>query len=236
MANAASSGRPSKYNVAERGSTSVQVLEAAWELLRGIEPSIPQAVLTLVDARSRRRLHGYFAWSVWKKRRGQAHEIGISPELLGHPKELLATMLHEAAHAALHESGMQGGIGKGGYYHLKSFRDQCISYGLSCEFLNTRYGFTITKWPRKAVPKKYQPVVNLLRARLPAGIGSQPPREFKGRDLPETGHTMLTCGCSDRSRTIYVKKSVLTAGGVFCSFCRQEFEVLNDSQPSNAIS
>ncbi len=229
MANAASSWRASKYTVTMRGSTSLRVLESAWELLRDIEPSIPQAVLTLVDARSRRRLHGYFAWSVWKKRRGQAHEIGISPELLGHPKELLATMLHEAAHAALHESGMQGGIGKGGYYHLKSFRDQCLSYGLACEFLNTRYGFTITKWPRKNVPKKYQPVIDLLRARLPAGIGSQPPREAKGRNLPQTGHTMLICGCEDGTRTIYVKKSVLTAGGVFCSFCQKEFEVLKDA-------
>lgn len=224
MATSTAARLTSKYNVVERGSTAVQTLEAAWELLREIEPSIPSAVLTLVDSRSRRRLHGYFARSIWKKRRGQAHEVAISPELIGHPERLLATMLHEAAHAVLHEAGKNGGIGSTPYYHLKSFRDQCVAFGLACEFLNTRYGFTLTSWPSKTVPERFQIVVNLLRQKLPAGTGAPIPRKSKGRNLPTTGHTILVCSCEDGSRTVYVKKSVLESGGVICAFCKQEFK------------
>ena len=221
--------RDQRYHVAVRGSTAVQVLEAAWDNLRDIESTIPPAVLTLVDIRSRGRVRGYFAWSVWKKRRGQAHEIAISPKLIGHPKELLATMLHEAAHAVLFEAGLQGGIGAGGYYHRKEFRDQFQKFGLECEFLNTRYGFTITRWPSQIVPQRFRPVVDLLRSGLPAGTGSQPPMKVNGRGLPKTGHTMLACGCDDGTRTVYVKKSVLDAGGIFCTFCQQAFVASHDS-------
>ncbi len=195
-------------------------------MLRDVESSIPPAVLTFVDVRSRRRLAGYFAWSIWKKRRGKAHEIGISPRLIGNPKELLEVMLHEAAHAVLHELGENGGMGAGGYYHLKSFRDQCIAFGLKCEFLNTRYGFTLTSWPANRVPERYRPVVDHLRQELPSGTGRQLTIPRKARPLPMTGHTMLTCGCVGGTRSVYVKKSVLEAGGVLCAICKMEFRSL----------
>lgn len=212
-----------RFDVGERGSATIHALESAWELLRGVESAIPPAVLTLVDARSRRKVLGYFAKSIWKKRRGQAHEIALSPELIGFPKELLATMLHEAAHAILHENGKSGGVSKGGYYHLAIFRDQCVSLGLQCEFWNTRYGFTVTHWPKSGVPRRYRAVIKLLKNSLPAGIGAQLRKKVTGRPLPEAGHTPLTCGCSEANRTVYVKKSVLNVGGVTCSFCGQEF-------------
>ena len=216
-----------RYDVAERGSTAVQTLEAAWQLLCSIHSEIPPAVLTFVDVKSRTHFRGYFAWSIWNKRRGKAHEIGISPTLIGSPKQLLATMLHEAAHAVLYESGDNGGIGSGGYYHLKSFRDKCFEFGLECEFLNTRYGFTLTSWPNDVVPKRFQPVVHLLRKELPSGTGKQEHSKLRGRDLPLTGHTILSCGCDEGRRTVYVKKSVLEAGGIVCAFCKCEFEPIN---------
>ena len=214
-----------RFDVGERGSATIHALESAWELLRSVESSIPPAVLTLVDARSRRQVLGYFARSIWKKRRGKAHEIALSPELIGFPKELLATMLHEAAHAILHESGQRGGVSGDGYYHLAIFRDQCESLGLECEFWNTRYGFTVTHWPTSGVPRRYRPIIRLLKQSLPAGIGAQPQKKVAGRPLPVPGHTPLTCGCSEANRTVYVKKTVLNAGGVTCAFCGQEFRV-----------
>lgn len=214
-----------RFDVAERGSAAIHALESAWELLRRIESEIPPAVLTLVDARSRRRVRGYFARSLWKKRRGQAHEIALSPELIGFPKDLLATMLHEAAHAVLYEKGNRGGVSGDGYYHLAIFRDQCESFGLECEFWNTRYGFTVTRWPRSGVPARYRPVIKQLKQSLPAGIGAPPQQKVPGRPLPVPGHTPLTCGCSEGNRTVYVKKTVLNAGGITCAFCGQEFQI-----------
>ncbi len=156
-------------------------------------------------------------------RRGTAHEIAINPKLIGFPNDILGTMLHEAAHAILFEAGHNGGIGSTPYYHTKKFRDQCIELGLVCDFLNTRYGWTVTHWPPSGIPKRYRAAIALLRQNLPAGTGDPPPAELKPRPLPTTGHSLLVCGCEGGQRTIYVKKSVLEDGGIICSFCGHEF-------------
>lgn len=214
---------PKKYAVERRGSTAVEALEAAWDLLREIERRIPRAVVTFVDLRSRHRLRGYFAYSIWKKRRGEAHEVAFSPELIGRTKELLATMLHEAAHAVLYESGHKGGMGSTSYYHTKKFRDQCRDLGLECRFRDTRYGWAITHWPAAGVPERYEPLLRFLRDQLPAGTGGWTPAKRKPRDLPPRGHTRLVCGCTEDGRAIYVKKTLLEQGGVLCRFCGKEF-------------
>ena len=133
-------------------------------------------------------------------------------------------------HAFLYETGDGGGIGSDIYYHTKVFRDQCIKFGLCCEFLNTRYGWTITRWPDTGVPESYRAIVALLRRKMPAGTGGFAKFKAKGKDLPVPGHTILFCGCEGDDRTVYVKKSVLQSGGVTCSFCRQEFRVRKSSR------
>ncbi len=152
------------------------------------------------------------------------HEIAISPRLIGHPKDLLATMLHEAAHAVLFDQGKNGGMGSTGYYHTIVFRDQCHEFGLICEFRDTSAGWTETSWPPSgAIPTRWKPVVTCLSKGLPAGIGGRKLIRVGGRKLPVPGHTMLVCSCEEKKRTVYVKKSVLEAGGVICSFCGCEF-------------
>ncbi len=162
--------------------------------------------------------------SVWKKRRGRAHEVAVSPRLIGDPKGMLATLLHEAAHAMLWDAGKNGGMGSTEYYHTKIFRDQAIALGLCCEFLNTRYGWTLTSWPSDRVPKRYKGIIPLLRSRLPAGPDRLRLPKVDGQKLPSSGHTMLVCQCSDDLRTVYVKKSMLEEGGIECSFCGTEFQ------------
>ena len=212
-----------KYRIGKRGSAGVQALETAWEMLRATVDGVPRAVLTFVDSRSRGFVHGYFARSIWKKRRGAVHEIAINPRLIGQPSELLGTMVHEAAHAILYEAGENGGMGSTGYYHTTRFRDECKALGLTCEFWNTRYGWTVTAWSASGVPEKYRPILAHLRQELPAGIGGRVALKQKGRRLPVSGHTMLVCGCEEGDRTIYVKKSVLKQGGVMCSLCGEDF-------------
>jgi len=209
--------------VSVRGSASVAALEKAWEALRTLEPAIPTAVLTFVDVRSRRRLKGYFANSIWKKLDGSAHEIGINPNLMGDSCAIVATMMHEAAHAVLHEFGENGGMGATRYYHTRKFRDQCVCFGLDCDFLNCRYGWTLTSWPESGIPERYQSVLDRLDASLPPGTVVTVPKNVKGRGLPPPGHTVMACDCDSGRRTIYVNKSVLQAGGISCAFCKGEF-------------
>jgi hypothetical protein len=208
-----------KFDVAERGSTAVQVLEKAWTVLRDIIPEVPEAVITLVDVRSRKRVLGYFSRSTWRKGRGCAHEIAVSPWLIGDPIQLLATMLHEAAHAVLYECDKNGGVGSTRYYHTKDFRDQCVVFGLQCEFVNTRYGWSLTSFPKSGVPAKYKRVLKLLRDRMPAGTGNGAPKQRKGQKLPVSGHTAMICTCQPIPRTIYVSKSNLQTGDIVCMKC-----------------
>lgn len=192
-------------------------------MLRQIEPTIPPAVITQLDARTRRFALGYFAGGEWRKRRGAAHEIAISPRLIPRPDELLATMLHEAAHAVLFEQGKRGGMGSTRYYHTLVFRDQCLAFGLDCAFQDTRYGWTLTKWPLSGAPKRFASVLKKLKMRLPAGTGGTLTQRPRGKKLPVSGHTPMTCGCEEPGRTIYVSKSVLAAGNIQCTICQKAF-------------
>lgn len=199
-------------------------MEKAWRALRTIHPEIPDAVLTFVNAQSRRRMLGYFAQSAWKIKRGAAHEIAISPQLIHEPKDLVGTMLHEAAHAVLHEAGKGGGIGSTPYYHTKEFRDQCVEFGLECVFLNSRYGWALTQWPISGPATIYKKTITDLRRALPAGTGSAKRTRISGGKQPESGHTKITCGCAGGKRVLYVNKTMLLEGGVTCSICGKEFK------------
>jgi hypothetical protein len=217
--------RQSRYSTVDRGSQVIITLERAWESLRTAESRIPRAVLTLVDARSRKRLRGYFAHSRWKKpgRHGGAHEIAISPDLIGQPKSLLATLLHESAHAILHEAGKNAGMGSTGYYHTKFFRNVCIQLGLDCRFRDTRYGWTITQWPEGCdLPERWLPALAILQG-LPSGTGSVKPRRNPGKPTPAPGRRKLVCGCDNDSRALYAPNSVVADGGILCAFCNQPF-------------
>ena len=214
-----------KFSTVDRGSKVIATLEDSWSALRIAEPRIPAAVLTLVDVRSRLGVRGYFANSQWKKpgRGGGAHEVAVSPHLIGQPAQLLATILHEAAHAILFQAGKNAGVGSTRYYHTKVFRDQCIELCLECYFYNSRYGWTITHWPRgDDVPKRFLPALRILKS-LPSGTEKFRIRRSTGGSLPPTGRTKLICKCDDKKRVIYVPNSVAAIGGISCCICNQQF-------------
>jgi hypothetical protein len=192
-------------------------------MLRQLEPSVPVAVITLVDAASRGSKRGYFAKARWHNGRGKAHEIAISPTLAGEPSELLQTMLHEAAHAILHVKGRRGGIGSMKYYHTREFRDECLRLGLACQFRNTCYGWNITSWPPSGIPKRYSRIVTYLGRELPPGASGLAREIATPKKLPRSGMMRIACQCKQPRRVIQAPKSVLAAGGILCAFCKKEF-------------
>ena len=207
----------------ERGSIAVKALESAWRQLRTVESSIPDAVIVLIDGSKRNRKHGHFLVSSWKARgRRWIHEVAISPNLFDDPTGLLATMLHEAAHACLWEEGKRGGMGSSGYYHTKVFRDRCTEFGLKCEFYNTRYGWTLTSWPSKVLPIQYRDIRDNLKKTLPFGSGVGRRAPVSGKPLPKSGRSKLECKCS-KPRRIFVPNSEIELGGIICSLCEEVF-------------
>lgn len=144
-----------------------------------LEPCLPQVVVVIFAAGTRPSLRGHFANCVWRTASdGQGHEVAIDPNLFEQPEELLATMLHEAAHALLHDWGLNGGCGEDGYYHRVEFRNVCRRLGLECDFSNRRYGWNRTRWPVAGVPERYGRIVVMLRQELPWGRNTRGHRQM----------------------------------------------------------
>jgi hypothetical protein len=124
----------------------------------------------VLTASTRQTIQGHFAPCAWRAGTDkQGHELAIAPHLFDTPKELLGTLLHEAAHGLLFEWGLNGGCGPDGYYHREEFRNVGRKLGLTCEFSNRRYGWNMTCWPNNTVPGRYRAIAALLRRDLPWG-------------------------------------------------------------------
>ena len=212
----------SRFSTHDRGSIATKCIEEAWTQLRAVISGLPQAVIVLLDVAARHHRRGHFAHSTWKARgTSNSHEIGISPALFGDPKQLLPTLLHEAAHALNHERGLHDCSGR--YYHRKEFRDTCVRLGLNCQFLNTRYGWTLTGWPQDGkIPPRYSPIIEHLKTSMPRGSGMQQAGKARSKPLPKTGHVRLECRCL---RSLYASRAVADRGGISCSICGSDFRL-----------
>lgn len=99
--------QPLWKDTAGRASTVCRVLERAWAELRAVLPDLPADVVIVPFSDGPRRL-GHFATCRWQAGEGEsAAEVAVHAGLFDSPPELLAVLLHEAAHA-LH-SDMHGG-------------------------------------------------------------------------------------------------------------------------------
>jgi hypothetical protein len=215
--------RQRPYRIVDRGSLASHVLESVWQDLRRLVPGLPFAVIVLLCAGARSRAWGHFARSCWAFRKDRAaHEIGLNPALFHQPEDLLATLMHEAAHAWLFARTGNGGCGSTKYYHRKTFRDAARELGLLCEWRNSRYGWTSTRWPESGVPPRYAPLLERLHRELPLGTASQPAGIARppAGVMPPKGWIRLQCACP---RSIHVAKKTAEAGGIVCRHCGADF-------------
>jgi hypothetical protein len=135
-------------------------LEEAWAELRRIQPDIPPVIILALFGRECRR-RGLFCMDAWRKRsdRQMLHEVAVHPGMFDSPRDLLVTLVHEAAHAILWEKRHDDdkhccGVSLSRYYHRVEFRSAAERLGLEVGFLNRRYGFSLTDWPSCGVPVK----------------------------------------------------------------------------------
>jgi hypothetical protein len=212
-----------KSSIENRASRAVGCLEHVWAWLRASDPRIPAAVLLVIDAAGRKRRLGHFAHSTWRYRDDQgAHEVGISPRLFESAEDVLAALLHEAAHAINHGLRIDD-CGPDGYYHRKEYCETARSLGLECGFRNRRYGWTSTRFPPGGLPERYRPIVAYLRRSLPWGSQAQSQIAWVDRPRPTPGHLRLTCGCPGAGRTIFARPRIAEDGGVRCDLCSELF-------------
>lgn len=81
---------------------------------------------------------------IWKRKDEQAYEINIAAEVLSYPiEETIDTLAHEAIHCTARERGIKE-VSRGGAYHNKRFKELAESYGLTCVYTGSKYGWNTT--------------------------------------------------------------------------------------------
>ncbi len=205
----------------DAGGRLVAALEQTWRAIARRHPELPPAVLIVgAGSGSRHVLRlGHFAAERWRL----ATEDRAMPEVFIGGEGLargagpvLATLLHEAAHALASVRGIQE-TSRRGQYHNKRFRLLAEELGLHVDY-DTRIGWSPTTLP-DTTASAYAGEIAALQSALTAVRRPEPPA---GRDATGRSRTvpMALCGCPRRIR---VAPSVLAAGPIICAVCEEPF-------------
>jgi hypothetical protein len=203
------------------GAELVGALDACWAEIRERHPELPAAVLITgagtPGPRGGMRL-GHFAASRWRTG-GEATlgEVFVGGEGRARgARDVLATLLHEAAHALADRRQIQD-TSRQGRYHNQRFKRLAEELGLRVEHHPT-LGWSPTTLP-DATAESYAPVIAALEEALTVHRAAEPTR-------PRAHPTSVACVCSC-GRRIRIARSVLARGPVICGVCSEVFEPID---------
>jgi hypothetical protein len=192
----------------------VAALEHAWATIRARHPQVPEAVLVVASGSSGRRLKwGHFAAGRWQHASGQHPEVLVGGEGLarGAP-EVLATLLHEAAHGLADARRIQD-TSRGGRYHNRRYAALARELGLEVARVGA-IGWSATTLP-EATAAAYAPVLAELEARLVLWRHQEAAGQPTSRNL-----LACVCGCPRRIR---VAPATLAQAPILCAACDLPF-------------
>jgi hypothetical protein len=195
----------------------VAALEHAWAAIRARHPEVPDAVLVVASGGDAKRLHlGHFAPDRWQVNGTGRHEVLVGGEGLRRgPTDVLATLLHEAAHGLARARGVKD-TSRQGRYHNRRYAALAAELGLTVTH-DERIGWSHTTVPDATVAA-YAAVVDEIRVALVLWryldqlAGPQP----KSRNL-------LACSCPC-GRKLRAAKSTLADAPILCGACDGPFE------------
>jgi hypothetical protein len=203
------------------GGELVRALEACWVEIRAHHPEVTEAVLITGAGTLGRQAGvrlGHFAASRWRTNTDAAlGEVFVGGEGLarGAP-EVLATLLHEAAHALAAERQIKD-TSRQGRYHNRRFKALAEELGLHVEHHPT-LGWSPTTLP-DSTAERYAGSIAALAQAITAFRAGEP---AGSRRRPSSMACM--CGCGRRIR---VTPSVLARGPITCGVCSQPFEPID---------
>lgn len=231
-------------NTTDISTPLVKAFSFAWSAIQHHHPEVPNVVITL-GAGSGKVLGGlvlgHFAPHRWARGEEHIHELFVGGEGLSRPAaEVMATLLHEAAHGLAIERDVQD-VSRGGRYHNSTFKALGEELGISTEYSKTIGWSKTTITPEAA--KTYAAAIRRLDAAmvayrrdpfaavsLPGGVGGgigtipfPPMPKGRGRGSNNNGLS-ATCHC-ETPRRIRVSPSVLELGPITCGICGSEFRV-----------
>jgi len=196
----------------------VAALETAWAAIRAHHPEVPPVVLVVgagsTGAAAGGVKLGHFAALRWHHQNEQLPEVFVGGEGLAHgPTEVLATLLHEAAHALAHVRGIRD-TSRQGRWHNARFKSLADELGIAVS-KDPRLGWSPTALTAETASTYADTITALGTAlRLHRATDPAPTRR------PRTTTPPCVCHCGRRIR---VAASVLAAGPITCGLCGTDF-------------
>lgn len=217
-------------------SPLVVAIEVAWAAIQQAHGDVPEVVVTIGGGAERGGLKlGHFAAERWARGADAVHELFVGGEGLQRgARDVMGTLLHEAAHAAAAARGVQD-TSRQGRYHNGKFRQIAESFGLIIEH-DSRIGWSVTTMPEGTADTYTEPIAGLAAAIVAyrrgfvpvggtvggTGTGDDDEGDQDGKK-PRNGHS-LTCAC-EPARRIRVSASTYEAGPILCGNCTEPFSI-----------
>jgi curved DNA-binding protein CbpA len=197
-------------------SLLVHVLEDTWTAIRCRHPQIPAVVIILASGtESRQPRWGHFASGRWYVEHDQRAEVMISGEALRlTPAEVLAVILHEAAHALACARGIKD-TSRQGRYHNKHFKTHAEQLGLAVEH-DQRNGWSASKIT-DAAERAYAAQLTALAEAMTLWRRDETTGPTTRRS---TNLIAASCPCG---RSIRVAASTLAEAPITCQACDGDF-------------
>jgi len=198
----------------------VASLEAAWTAIRSRHPEVPAVVIVVGSGSPRRAAAmltlGHFAASTWQLGDIRLAEVMVSGEGLARtPHDVLATLLHEAAHGLAHARGIKD-TSRQGRWHNQHFKTLATELGLDIS-KDPRIGWSVTNITPDAVAR-YATVLAELAVAMSA-YRHIDPVDTTTITTSRNG-VSLECDCP---RKIRVSLTVYAEGPIVCGLCGLPF-------------
>jgi hypothetical protein len=198
-------------------SLLVQVLEDTWAAIRCHHPEIPAVVIILASGTETRQPRwGHFASGRWYVQHNERAEVMISGEALRlTPAEVLAVILHEAAHALAFARGIKD-TSRQGRYHNQQFKTHAEELGLIAEH-DDRNGWSASKITHHA-EHAYADQLTALAEAMTLW------RRAETTSPTTRRNTNLLAACCPCGRSIRVAASTLAEAPITCQACDGDFQ------------
>ena len=202
----------------QAGSRILKVLEDIWLEIRRRHPEIPAVVIIIASGTGGKHTRlGYHAPGRWNVAGEQRAEIMISGEgLRRSAREVLGTLLHEAAHALAAERGIQD-TSRQGRYHNTRYAQLAQELGIEVG-KNTSLGWSLTTVP-DTTARDYAAQIRALQDAMILWRQAETPTGTTRR--ASNGFIAAVCPCG---RTIRAAASTLAAAPITCESCGGCFE------------
>jgi len=198
----------------------VTALDRTWAAIMARHPDVPAVVIALGSGSGTGRglKLGHFAPDRWQRGEGRVPELFVGGEGLSRgARDVLGTLLHEAAHGVATVRGIQD-TSRQGRFHNTRYRALAGELGLEVAKADS------IGWSNTTVPDATAVLYRIELRRLEEALVAWRHADGHGRGGRANNNNGVAALCSC-GRRIRVAESVLEAGPITCGLCGNDFEV-----------